>query len=115
VSKATLFRPDSYITVTHQGWSVDLGVRVKDIGFTIGTELYLLRSGERIAAYRPGTRYSDRAEELAAELVGEAVKLLPTDRFLMFGQFLLELGSAVRALTDKEGHWDPDYVDEVDK
>ncbi|AWN05273.1 hypothetical protein SEA_IBANTIK_49 [Streptomyces phage Ibantik] len=109
MTKATLFRPDPYITVTHQGWSVSLGVRVKDIGATIGTEVYLLSTEERIAAYRPGTRYGSYAQDLAAEMVNEAAQNLDKGKPMTFGEFLMDLSSLIRNHPDVSGSpWNPD-------
>ncbi|MFF6928331.1 recombinase family protein [Streptomyces californicus] len=49
-------------------------VVTKDIGATIGTEI-LDENGVRICSYKPGTRYSDRAEEIAEEHLRKALEL----------------------------------------
>ncbi|BET51791.1 hypothetical protein RGQ21_67730 [Kitasatospora aureofaciens] len=64
---------DTYLVVRILNGESRLGLRTKDIGFTIGTEIFWWETGRRIAAYRPGTRYAGYAEELAAVLVDEAV------------------------------------------
>lgn len=82
-------------------------VRTKDIGATIGTELIWSQSGLRIAGYRPGTRYSDVAEECAAELVGEALETVPSGLGLF--DFSLQLIEAIRShKVVVTRPWDPD-------
>ncbi|MEU9258996.1 hypothetical protein AB0D68_10980 [Streptomyces sp. NPDC048212] len=86
-------------------------VRTKDIGATIGTELIWSQSGLRIATYCPGTRYSDYAEDLAAELVGEALKTVPTGLGLI--DFSLQLIEAIRSHKSVTSRpWNPDAEEE---
>lgn len=99
----------TYVQVDYEGFEHFITVRTKDIGCTIGTELLWLHSGERIAAYRPGTRHSDRAEALAAVLVGEALKSVPDG--LNGYRFGLALVESIKTLVSKEQPWDPDFVD----
>lgn len=101
---------DTYIQVTHRGYDILLGVRVKDIGCTIGTELFWLESGERIATYKPGTRYGDYAEELAADLVKKAANEVAD--WHSYSAFRKALVDAVQTLVSKEQPWGPDNEDD---
>lgn len=112
MSRVKLVR-ETYIKVSYGGSVYAIEVRTKDIGCTIGTELIWSRSGIRIAAYRPGTRYGDRAEECAAELVQEALSKL-SPGLGMLGLFS-ELTEAIRSHEDVQGSpWGPDSEDEGD-
>lgn len=104
---------ETYLLVEYENRSFGIGVRTKDIGFTIGTELTWWSTGERLATYRPGTRYGDYAEELAAQLVSEALSNVPNGLGdIAFGKALME---AVRTHPDvARNSWNPDTEDEDD-
>ena len=55
---------------------VEIGFESQDIGATQGTTLTVL--GVIVAQYRPGTRYWDRALEIAVDLVRDAADAFPT-------------------------------------
>jgi hypothetical protein len=99
---------DTYLLVRILDGECRLGLRTKDIGCTIGTEIFWWETGRRIAAYRPGTRYSDRAEELAAVLVDEAVATVKEND--CSGRLLEEAIRSHKEVVSRP--WDPDYVDE---
>lgn len=102
---------ETYLSVSYGNRTVGIGVRTKDIGCTIGTELTWWPTGERIAAYRPGTRHAGYAEELSAELVSAALAKVPTGLGdIAFGKALID---SIRQHKDVVSRpWDPDYVDE---
>ncbi|MBT2412666.1 hypothetical protein J7I94_19220 [Streptomyces sp. ISL-12] len=66
-----LIRPASYLTFTAGLFLHRVDIATKDIGCTIGTKLTytgvngLGNRAVPLVAYRPGTRYHDRAEECA--------------------------------------------------
>lgn len=88
-------------------------VRTRDIGGTIGTEI-LSYEGQCLVAYRSGTRYPDRAEEIAAELLRDALDLARSDvyagRDIFDDAFETRLLAVVAA--DSAGPWIPDEEEE---
>ncbi|MFJ3084383.1 hypothetical protein ACIPJG_32150 [Streptomyces halstedii] len=97
---------DTYVLVEHRGIKHLIGVKVKDIGFTIGTELFWVADGERIASYKPGTRYEDRAEDLAAELVEKALRDVRAG--VGSSLFRVLLSKEIEHQVSLEQSWDPD-------
>jgi hypothetical protein len=88
-----------------------LEVRVRDIGATIGTEI-LDDESARIVAYRSGTRYSDRAEEIAREHVRESLTRVAADPERR-SAYLPDLVRAHLAeVVAAEQPWTPDEEDE---
>ncbi|WP_030962648.1 hypothetical protein [Streptomyces sp. NRRL S-378] len=87
-------------------------VVTRDIGATIGT--VLLCDGVRIAAYRPGTRYGDVAEDAAAKHLAGALKRIDAAAWLP-GEHLTDLlATHLRAILDEDkcAPWDPSENDE---
>lgn len=66
------FVKDDCLEVRHLDGVCRLGVRTKDIGSTIGVEIFWWETGRRIAAYQAGTRHMARATQLVVDLVAEA-------------------------------------------
>ncbi|MEU0952812.1 hypothetical protein ABZ353_10785 [Streptomyces niveus] len=102
---------DTYISVEYRGIAHLIGLTTKDIGCTIGTELSWVEDCERIAAYKPGTRYGDRAEECAAELVERAVKNVRSG--VGTSLFRVLLSNEIKHQVSLEQPWNPD--DEEDE
>lgn len=102
---------ETYLSVEYGNREFAIGVRTKDIGFTIGTKLTWWPTGERLVTYRPGTRYGDYAEQLAAQLVSEALAKVPEGLGdIAFGKALMD---AVRTHSDvTRNPWNPDKEDE---
>lgn len=99
---------DTYLVVRILNGESRLGLRTTDIGCTIGTEIFWWETGRRIAAYRPGTRCSDRAEELAAVLVDEAVSEIKENDCT--GRLIEEAIRSHKEVVNSP--WDPDYSEE---
>ncbi|GAA3018598.1 hypothetical protein [Streptomyces fulvorobeus] len=97
-------------TVGLYGGSVEVVTR--DIGATIGTEI-LDANGGRLCAYRPGTRYSDRAKEIAEDHLREALGMLVGGGSLPPVQTLLPeaLATALRTAVSGEQQWVPGEED----
>lgn len=87
-------------------------VVTKDIGATIGTEI-LSEHGVRICSYKPGTRYPDRAQEVAEEHLRKALGMLVGGSLVHAPG--LPVGEAVavalRQVTAAEQKWTPGEED----
>jgi hypothetical protein len=102
-----------YATEQHHG---KVEVRVQDIGATIGTEI-LDDEGNRLVAYRPGTRYGSYAEELAAGHLHAALEKVETSApDFRVRYFVDKLRAALQEVVDADGAgpWTPDGEEEDD-
>ncbi|MFB7479540.1 hypothetical protein ACFUEM_08680 [Streptomyces anulatus] len=84
-------------------------VVTKDIGATIGTEI-LNENGGRICAYRPGTRYPDRAQEVAEEHLRAALELA-LDGLDDPARIHREVAARLRDVVAGEQKWTPGEED----
>jgi hypothetical protein len=101
---------ESLIRFEADGYTGWVEVRVRDIGFTIGTEI-LDHEGGRLVAYRPGTRYGSYAEELAAGHLKAALTKVDTDSpGFRVRDFWALLKAALQEIVDADGAgpWSPD-------
>jgi hypothetical protein len=113
-----LIRPAPYLTFTVGGYAHRVDVVTKDIGCTIGTELRyggvlgLGNRSARLVAYRPGTRYSDRAEECAVEHLTAALERARVSS-RVDGSDVERLAECLTAIVQEDGCnlWDP-YAEE---
>jgi len=113
-----LIRPAPYLTFTVGGYAHRVDVVTKDIGCTIGTELRYVGvvssiTSVRLVAYRPGTRYSDRAEEIATAHLTAALERARV--FAHFGASGVEtLALCLADIVQEDGCrlWDPDAKEE---
>lgn len=114
-----LQRPAPYLEFELGGLVHRVDVITKDIGCTIGTELRYVGpipglGSLRLVAYRPGTRYSDRAEECAAEHLTKALERFRASAGWLDMAGITRLAECLRDVVTEGGCrlWDPEHEED---